>query len=106
MIELNKLLINMLTDLNRLGQQARCVYSHEGHEVYLKDLENGDIAIAILNRNNTKSDFNLKLADINLKSRYKIRDIVAKSDAGILSKTLKASISSHEAKVYRISKLK
>ncbi len=100
----NKELIAINQD--RLGQQARCVYSHEGHEVYLKDLENGDIAIAILNRNNTKSDFNLKLADINLKSRYKIRDIVAKSDAGILSKTLKASISSHEAKVYRISKLK
>lgn len=110
---INKATLDILTNgeliainQDRLGQQARCVYSHEGHEIYLKDLENGDIAIAILNRNNTKSDFNLKLADINLKSRYKIRDIVAKSDAGILSKTLKASISSHEAKVYRIRKLK
>lgn len=110
---INKTTLDILTNKeliainqDKLGQQASCMYSKNGIEVFMKDLENGDIALAILNRNDSESDLKLKLSDLKLKSKYKIYNIVDKIDAGIVYKTLSTNISAHEVKVYKLSKVK
>ncbi len=52
-----------------MGQQAECVYSENGKEVYVKDLENGDMAVAFLNRGSSTTTIEIGL-DNRTKQNY------------------------------------
>lgn len=96
-----------------LGQQAEYMvalstgtvnFSEEGRDVYVKDLTNGDKAVAIINRGNRSIDsYTFQLTDAYLAAgTYYIKDVWAGTVAqGTKIETGK--LSAHASKVYIIS---
>ncbi len=88
-----------------MGQQAECVYSHGGKEVYLKDMENGDVVVALLNRNSTTTTIKIGLDKLFLKDdKYVVRDLWKQEDIATVTDKVSATVKSHETKVYRLRK--
>ncbi len=86
-----------------MGQQAECVYSENGKEVYVKDLENGDMAVAFLNRGSSTTTIEIGLDKLYLKEKeYLVRDLWLHKDIGTVTEKLSATVQSHETKLYRI----
>lgn len=87
-----------------MGQQASCIYSENGKEVFMKDLENGDVAIALLNRNATTQTITVRLEDLFLSGEYTVRDLWKQENTGIVNSEISTLVNSHETKLYRLSK--
>lgn len=94
-------------DQDRMGQAALLMKTEQDGdiEIYMKDLENGDIALAVLNRGSVAHDVSLDLTDYYLKSdkSYTVRDLWAHEEVAAAGNTFTTSVASHETKVYRIS---
>ncbi len=90
---------------DRMGQQANLISSTNGIEIYSKDLENGDIALAVLNRNSTAKTVSVNFATLPLESgkEYDVRDLWAHKSMGTFTGSYSTTVASHETKVYRIS---
>ncbi len=86
-----------------MGQQGECVYSKNGKEVYMKDLENGDVAVALLNRGSSTTNIEIDLDKLFLREKeYIVRDLWKQEDIGTVTEKISASVESHETKLYRI----
>ncbi len=90
---------------DRMGQQADFIASMNGFEIYSKDLENGDIALAILNRNNSKKSVTVDFSTLPLESgkEYDFRDLWAHESVGTFANSYTTDVAAHETKVYRVS---
>lgn len=90
-----------------MGLQAEYIGEVNGVQTYMKDLENGDVAVALVNlgRSATSAtvDFS-KLSALEPGVAYDVRDLWAKSSLGAKSSSFDVRIKSHETKVYRFSK--
>lgn len=86
-----------------MGQAATCIYSLNGREVYMKDLENGDVAVAFLNRNASPGFIEIGLDKLFLNGTYKVRDLWTKTDLPETSTSLSAVVNSHQVKLFRLS---
>jgi alpha-galactosidase len=84
-----------------LGKQAVRKIHSEKIDVLTKELSNGDIAVAILNRSDANMNYTLNLIDVGLKGNYDVRDIWMGKDLGSLSQINK-NIKAHETLVYRL----
>ncbi len=92
---------------DRMGQQADLVVSTTGYEIYSKDLENGDIAVAVLNRSATSRNIAINFTELPLKAdtKYRFRDLWAHEDVGEYENKYTATVASHETRVFRVSKV-
>lgn len=93
---------------DRMGQQAEFIGEYRGVELYMKDLENGDIAVAAINLGDAPRkftiDFNL-LPALSANDTYRVRDLWLKKDLGEAKGSFDAgTLAKHETKVFRISK--
>ncbi len=89
-----------------MGQQADLISSASGIEIYSKDLENGDIAIALFNRNSYSTNITVNFSDLPLEEgvKYTLRDLWTHTDVGEFSESYTATnVAAHETKVYRVS---
>ena len=96
-------------DQDPMGQQAEFIGETDGIQIYAKDLENGDVAIAVLNLNDTERVATINFSDIPaLESggKYLFRDLWAKENLGIFRDRYSVSVASHETKVYRLESVK
>ncbi len=93
-------------DQDRMGQQADLVVSNDDFEVYSKDLENGDIAVAILNRSASSKKVTVDFSVLPLEEggKYSFRDLWLHENVGEYEGCFTVDVASHETKVYRISK--
>lgn len=94
-------------DQDPMGQQAEFIGERDGIQVYAKDLENGDVAIAILNLNASTRSATVRFADIpalDAGKCYKMRDLWAGKNLGKYKRSFTTDVASHETKVYRLSK--
>lgn len=100
-ILMNKEIIEINQDA--LNIQAKRVINDGIWQVFVKPLENGDVAVGILNTSNKTQTADFSLDDIKIFGKTNAKDIWS----GKITK-LKGSIStkvaSHETKVYRLSK--
>jgi alpha-galactosidase len=87
-----------------MGQQASCIYSENGKEIYMKDLENGDVAVAFLNRNDSDTEMEITLKSLYLKGKHNVRDLVNKQDLKSERNIIKTQVASHEVRLFRLSK--
>ncbi len=87
-----------------MGQQAECIYSKAGLEVFAKELENGDVAVAMLNRTENKSSIGITLKELYLKGTYVVRDLWQHRDIATTNNKLSAEVESHEARIFRLRK--
>ncbi len=93
---------------DRMGQQAEFIGEYDGVQVYAKDLENGDVAIAVLNLNGTSRNFTVDFSTIpalDADYAYMMRDLWEKTNVGEFKDEYSLSVASHETKVYRMSKV-
>lgn len=94
---------------DRMGQAAEFV-SEDSNEMqlYFKDLENGDIAVAVLNMSSSAHPYTVdfsKISALEPDTEYNVRDLVNHADMPIASNSLTFnSVASHETKVVRLSR--
>jgi alpha-galactosidase len=102
-ILLNKEVITINQD--PLGKQAIRKVDNDTWTVLLKPLENGDYALAILNRAETTKIAAYDFSEFGLNAHYQIRDLWQYKVIG-KGKKWKGSVDAHETKLFRLSKIK
>ncbi|MCM1348501.1 MAG: NPCBM/NEW2 domain-containing protein [Firmicutes bacterium] len=94
---------------DRMGQAAEFV-SADANQMHLffKDLENGDVAVAVINMSSAAHPFTVNFSDIEALSantEYAVRDLVNREDLEPATDKIEfPSIASHETRVVRLSK--
>lgn len=103
----NKELIAINQD--QLGQAAEYVKTEGDMDYYMKDLANGDVAIAVVNLGDNAGSYTVSLPDydaLDKDSAYAARNLIAKTGAGTLSASapLTGSLAAHGTFVIRLTK--
>ena len=80
---LNKDMIAINQD--SLGVQGHRVSDVNGKQIWTKPLKNGDIAVALLNNNNSTQTVECNFADIGVEGEVEVRDAWKKKDLGPVS---------------------
>jgi len=86
---------------DREGKQAQRINSSAEWEIFLKPLQNGDAAIAILNKSDKPLDTMISIKDLKLTGNYIIRDVWQHSVVGAKN-SWKGKVMSHETKLFRL----
>lgn len=92
-----------------MAQGAEYIKSISNVDYYMKDLANGDVAIAAVNLGDNEASYNIKLEDydaLDASCSYKLRDVIKLADAGEFSVNVNKSgtLPAHATVVYRLSK--
>lgn len=90
-----------------MGLQAEYIGQTGNIQTYMKDLENGDVAVALVNLGSSsataKVDFS-RLSALEDGTLYKVRDLWKKAYLSEKSTSFNVMIASHETKMYRFSR--
>ena len=75
----------------------------------MKDLANGDIAIAVVNLSDVAADYTISIADydaLDIESTYSVKNLLTQTHANVfsVSSPITGSIPAHGCVVYRMSK--
>jgi alpha-galactosidase len=91
-------------DQDKLGVAAWRVVKLNNIEIWKRPLDNGDWAIAVLNRGSDPLKIVATWDDMNLSGKFNVRDLWQQEDIGVYDKILTINnVASHETKVYRFS---
>ncbi|PTX18049.1 alpha-galactosidase [Pontibacter mucosus] len=101
-ILLNKEVIAVNQDA--LGKQAERKVHDGTWDVFVKPLQNGEVAVAILNRGDAAKSYSIDWAKLGLKGKYEVRDLWAHKTVG-KGKGWKGRVQSHETKLFRLKKI-
>lgn len=108
---LDEFTLNLLTnnevlavDQDPLGKQAKPLVKSNPIEIWVKELEDGSIAAGIFNLGNQTENYSLKLSDIGIDLKVKIRDIWRQKDLGYFEGSLETQIPSHGVVLIKVSK--
>jgi alpha-galactosidase len=91
-------------DQDPLGKQGDRVSEVGPVEIWSKPLKNGDMAVALFNRDDTSLPITLKLSDVGFSAGAKARDIWAAKDLGKLPASYTATVPRHGVVLLRLSK--
>ncbi len=91
-------------DQDRAGHQGHRAAQNGETEIWVKDLANGDIAIAMFNRGDSPADIKAAWADLGMKRAKKVRDLWAHKDIADAATGYSATVPSHGVVALRISK--
>lgn len=100
----NKEMIALNQD--KMGQQADLISEQDSIVVFAKDLENGDVAIAIVNLDASTRNVTLDFSDIpalSVDSTYTCRDVQQQSAMDDVTGGITTSVKSHATNVFRLS---
>lgn len=86
-----------------LGKQGYRVYRSGKTEVWKKSLQNGELAVAMFNRDETARMVNVPWSDIEISGRYHARDLWALADLGILESMYSQEVEGHGSVVLRLA---
>lgn len=100
-ILLNKEVIDINQD--KEGKQAQRIMSSPEWDVFLKPLENGDVAVAVLNKTGQTLETKIDIKELGLTGNYTIRDVWQHAVAGAKN-NWKGKVMSHETKLFRLIK--
>jgi len=88
-----------------LGRQAAGKVNNVNWTILLKPLENGDYALAILNKTDTVQTSAVNFEELGLKGNFQIKDLWAHKVTG-KGKKWSGSVNSHETKLFRLKAIK
>ena len=100
----NKEMIALNQD--RMGQQADFILEENNIQLYAKDLENGDIAVAAVNLGDTRRNFTIdfsKVPGLDPTKTYTCRDVWAQAAMPDAQGSLTTAVKSHATQVFRLS---
>lgn len=94
-----------IIDINQdpLGKQAERKINNDIFQVFVKPLANGDVALGILNVSEKEQTADINLGEIGIVGKKNAKDLWSKKNTKVGTR-LKVNVSSHETKVYRLSK--
>jgi len=101
-ILLNKELIAI--DQDKLGRQGTRVTKDGRTETWMKPLSNGDMAVAMFNRDDRDQLMIVKWSDLGITGKHEVRDVWHHADRGRIKDLFEAEVSSHGAVVIRVAK--
>lgn len=92
-----------------LGQGAEWVKTVDGMDYYMKDLADGDVAIAVVNLNDSQKSYTLTLSDydaLDTAATYSALNLIAGTNAGTLSasSSLTGSLAAHGTFIVRLKR--
>lgn len=92
-----------------LGQGAEWVKTVDGMDYYMKDLADGDVAVAVVNLNDSETGYTVTLSDyeaLDASASYSARNLIGRTGAGTLSASsnLKGSLAAHGTFIVRLKK--
>jgi alpha-galactosidase len=104
---LNLLTNDEVLDINQdpLGIQAHEIQGNESEKVYLKKLEDGDIALAFFNLSESDKSMEINWSELGLNGNYKARDLWRQKDLKTNGKTWKGNVPLHGVVMLRLSKI-
>ena len=103
--ETRKILTNkdvIAVDQDKLGRQGRRISKEGGAELWVKPLQNGDLALAIFNRGETIATVQAVWELLGLQGKHKVRDLWAQVDMGSIRDSYSADVASHGVVMLRI----
>ena len=107
--EAKRILLNdeaIAIDQDALGKQGERKIKNDLWNVFVKPLDKGDVAIAILNRSDAPQKADVNFSDLGLDGKYEIRDLWQHKVIGKKEKNWKGEVVSHETKLFRLKKIK
>jgi alpha-galactosidase len=91
-------------DQDKLGQQGRRVSKEGGAEIWVRPLENGDMALALFNRSEAMVSVRALWEILGLKGKHKIRDLWTHSDMGSFRDTFSSQVAVHGVIMLRVAR--
>jgi alpha-galactosidase len=89
-------------DQDKLGRQGRRVSKEAGAEMWMRPLENGDLAVAMFNRSDGMVSVSAPWELLGLKGKHKIRDLWVHEDLGSFRDGYSAQVPIHGVVLLRI----
>ena len=90
-------------DQDPLGRQAVRAIKDRAMDVWKKPLAGGHVALGRLNRGPETTELGLEWSDIALAPAWKVRDLWAERDVGVVRGRLTAEVGSHATRMFRLS---
>jgi alpha-galactosidase len=91
-------------DQDKLGRQGRRVSKEAGAEMWVKPLENGDLAVALFNRGQILTGIDAHWVLLGLQGKHKVRDLWTHTDLGSFRDYYPAQVASHSVLMLRIAR--
>ncbi|MGY0036722.1 hypothetical protein [Pedobacter sp. NJ-S-72] len=88
-----------------LGKQGARLIRDDVWNVFIKPLQNGDIAVAVLNRSDLVQTSSVSWKELGLNGSYEITDVWQNKTIG-KGKKWQGKVQSHETKLFRLKGLK
>ena len=88
-------------DQDPLGKQARQV-AVGGHEILVKDLEDGSHAVGLFNVGPTAAEVSVRWSDLGFTGPQAVRDLWRQQDLGIFETRFAAPVASHGVVLVRV----
>jgi len=92
-------------DQDALGRQARRVRSHDGRQVWVRELDGGDLAVALLNSGDLPARIEATLAELGADpGPWRLRDLWNRTDADPIDATIARDVPPHAMVLLRLSR--
>ena len=91
-------------DQDKSGHQGHRASQNGETEIWVKNLENGDIAVAMFNRGSSPAEIKAKWADLGIERGKKARDLWAHKDLADATTGYGATVPAHGVVAIRVSK--
>jgi alpha-galactosidase len=91
-------------DQDKLGREGFRVSKDNGAEIWVKPLENGDLALALINRGDMMASIPADWEILGLKGKHKVRDLWTHMDLGSFRDYFPAEVASHGVVMLRIAR--
>jgi hypothetical protein len=109
--KLDAFTLNLLTndevlaiDQDVLGKQARQIIKKDDHQVWVKELEDGNKAIGIFNLSDDYQNISVNWNEIGLPAKQKARDLWRQKDLGVFENSFTTKVAPHGVTLIKVSK--
>ena len=90
-------------DQDKLGQQGNRISRDGDTEVWMRPLENGDLAVALFNRGDRMTEVSAYWPILSLKGKHKVRDLW-RHDESTVKDAYTIEVAAHAAVLIRIAR--
>lgn len=95
----------MAIDQDALGQQARRVRSEDGRQVWLRELDGGDLAVALLNSGDVPARIEVSFTELGADAGpWDVRDTWNRADVDPIDATIGRDVAPHDMILLRLSR--
>ena len=88
-------------DQDPLGKAAACIVDGENHEIWVRPLVDGSIAVGLFNKGTSPREIVFDMAAAGMEGEWKVRDCWRQKDEGLAKGEYKASVYGHATHLVR-----